>query len=220
MTEVIPSVRRAVLALAAFLAWATVGSARADAQSLEAPRGRQGTYRTLGAVVYGAQQWGDGRYEGFSPGYLGYLRVGELIAARWGLGTHFESGIGGSNGQTRKTAGAGIDAQFNPVGNLAIWVGLGLGYDSVEDPKNLEHPSRTGFGSVFQIGTSWDIFVTHRLSGGIAIAPTVLARYLPNDSVEGYWVGGGFQVSWWSGRPRNQLILPDNEAYKNEPTNW
>ena len=91
---------------------------------------------------------------------------------------------------------------------------MGLGSGSVTDPKDIENPTRGAYGSVYMLGASWDIFFTRRLTGGWSLAPTVMVRYLPSDSVSGLWVCGGVQISHWTGRPHKELVLPDSESYQ------
>jgi hypothetical protein len=137
-----------------------------------------------------------------------------MLTDRWGLGFRGEGGGGGGNGKTWETFGFGLDAQFNPVSNLAVHLGLGVGVDSVTDSLDLENRTRAGYGSAYSLSASWDVFLTHRLTGGWSLAPTVMFRYVPTVSQSGLWLCAGLQVGVWSGKPRNQLILPDSEAYQ------
>ena len=123
-------------------------------------------------------------------------------------------GRGGGDGNTSATSGLGLEAQFNPLRDLAVFASVGLGAGSVTNSKDLENPTRGGYTSVYVLGASWDLFFTRRLTGGWSLAPTVMFRYLPSDSLGGLWVCGGIQIAHWSGRPRKELVLPDSEAYK------
>jgi hypothetical protein len=191
----------------------------AKAQILVSPRARQGYYFTLGYSVFGAEQWAPGRPRELTRGGLLTYGLGQMLTDRWGLGFRAEGGGGagaeaGGKGRTWETFGFGLDAQFNPVSNLALHLGLGVGVDSVTDPLDLENHSRAGYGSAYSLGASWDLFFTHRLTGGWSLAPTVMIRYVPTDSLRGLWLCGGVQLGVWSGKPRNQLILPDSEAFQ------
>jgi hypothetical protein len=189
-------------------------SSEAQAQTAVAPRDRQGYYFTLGAAVFGTQQWDHGRSQGIKQGLLFNYGVGQMLTDRWGLGFRVEGGSGSTAGKTWGTLGMGLDAEFNPVSNLALHLGLGVGVDTVKDPLDLENPTRPGYGSTHSPGASWDFFITHRLTGGWSVAPTVMVRYLPTDPLTGVWLYGGLQIANWSGRPRGQLILPDSDAYQ------
>ena len=191
----------------------------ADAQVLVAPRARQGYYLTLGYAAFGAAQWGGGRAREFTRGSLFTYGLGQMLTERWGLGFRAEGGgaSGGGNGKTWATFGFGVGAQFNPAGNFAVHLGLGVGVDTVTDPLDLENRTRGAYGSAYSLGASWDWFFTHRLTGGWSLAPTVMVRYVPGDSLSGLWFCGGIQLGGWSGKPRNQLILPDTEAYQRQP---
>jgi hypothetical protein len=38
-------------------------------------------------------------------------------------------------------------------------------------------------------------------------------RGLPGGDVDALWVGLGVQLTWWSGRPKNELELDEAAAY-------
>jgi hypothetical protein len=190
------------------------GASAAQAQTLEPPRARQGYYLALGLNLYATQQWDHSRSEGVTQGSLYTLRLGQMLTRRWGLGLRFEVGSGKADGQTRGVGGLGLEVQFNPIRDLALHAGVGMGFDSVDDPRNVEEPLRGGYGAMGLLGATWDLFLTRRLTGGWSLAPTVMVHFLPSDTLRGVWVSAGVQISWWSGRPRNELVLPESEAYK------
>lgn len=187
---------------------------RADAQTLEAPRARQGYYVSGGLLGFANLQWNDGATDGWRGGSGDVIRLGQMLTSRFGLGLRIDVGGAKSGSKTYATGGLGVEAQVNVWRDLAIQAGGGLGFTSLSDPKSLEEETKGGFGSVYTVGASYDIFFTRRLTGGWAVSPAVLVRWLPSDSLSGLWLCGGVQIAWWSGRPRNELVLPDNEAYK------
>ena len=117
----------------------------AEAQILVSPRARQGYYFTLGYSLFGTEQWASGRPREVARGGLFTYGLGQMLTDRWGLGFRAEGGggAGGSGkGRTWTTFGLGLDAQLNPVSNLALHLGLGVGVDSVTDSLDLEKPTR------------------------------------------------------------------------------
>ncbi|MEO8213923.1 MAG: hypothetical protein ABI560_12050 [Myxococcales bacterium] len=190
-----------------------IGAATVRAQDLVQPRERQGYYFTAGYSVFGTQQWERDRPNSLSAGHLLTFRFGEMLSPRWGIGFRLETGSGRGEGRTRDAIGTGLDLQFNPYRNFAIHAGVGVGSISVNDPADLAHPSRSGYGSLYMLGASWDFFVTNRRSGGWALTPTVMMRYLPGDGLSGAWLCAGIQLAAWTGRSRSGLVLPDQEAY-------
>ena len=49
---------------------------------------------------------------------------------------------------------------------------------------------------------------------GFAITPVVQARFIPGEDIKSALALFGVELGWWSGLPRNQLELPDSEAYR------
>ncbi|HVY40606.1 MAG TPA: hypothetical protein VHM31_21860 [Polyangia bacterium] len=191
-------------------------SASSRAQSLVEPRARQGYYLAVGDELYGSGEWGPHVAHNVTPGQLLIVRAGEMMTPRWGVGFHFDYAVGIGNAKTHDSSGSLLEFQFNPVRNLALHSGVGLGTVTINFPNDLAHPSRSGYGSLYEVGVSWALFFTNRLTGGWAITPTATARYLPGGEVSGLWFGLGLQFEAWTGLPRNRLILPDTEAYKKD----
>jgi hypothetical protein len=206
-----------VTAVAVASLGSAIGAAPARAQDLVQPRERQGYYFTAGYSVYGTQQWEHERPNSLTAGRLWTFRFGEMLSPRWGIGFRMDTGSGRGEGKTRDSTGTGLDMQFNPYRNFAIHAGVGVGSTSVNDPADLAHPSRSDYGSLYMLGASWDFFVTNRLTGGWALTPTVMMRYMPSDNLSSAWLCAGIQLAGWTGRLRNSLVLPDHEAYKRGP---
>ena len=80
----------------------------------------------------------------------------------------------------------------------------------VTDQDSQDKSLRGGAGSYFLAGTSYDFFPWRkRLTGGWAVTPTVDFRVMPDGNIHAYTVFAGLQVVWWSGLPRQMLILPE-----------
>jgi len=173
---------------------------------------RQGPYRGVGAVAYGMKLWNQGASDGISPGILAIADLGQMLSPRWGLGVHFEAGSS-FTGNSRTTEAMGIGLQLNPLRNLSVHAVVGLGINTFSQSADRETPTRYGYGSLYELSASWDIFLTRRTSGGFSLAPTVIVRYMPNDKVSSLQVCAGIQLVVWSGLKRAELILPEAESY-------
>lgn len=186
----------------------------AAAQTLEPPRARQGYYIALGLSAAAVNNWYKGDGLGVWGGNEITVRFGEMVTRRFGLGLQIDSGAAKGKGYTGSLIGLAMQGQYEIGRNFAAHGGLGFGSSSYK-PDNDETAGREGTsGAQFSLGLSWDWFFTHRTSGGWALTPFTQARYLPGTKVDALVVLFGAEISWWSGLPRNQLALPDNEAYK------
>jgi hypothetical protein len=206
---------RPALALAlCFLALAG-GASTARAQDLEAPRPRQGYYLTIGGQGTAVTGFDDGRTDSLIGG-AGSLRLGQMLTSRLGLGIRIDAGAASGDGVDSTNGGFAIEGQVRPWGDLALHAGVGLGFLNLTRPAlhpGMKAEQRGGYGAVYSLDVSHDWFLTRRRSGGWSLAPTLGLRYLPGDGARALSLLLGGQLSWWSGRPRDQLILPEREAY-------
>lgn len=187
----------------------------AAAQTLVEPRERQGYYVALGLYDDPAIHWEKGRSLGVWNGTAFTIRLGQMLTRRFGLGFVIDSAGSTGKGQTSSMGGLGIEGQANLWRNLGLHAGLGLGFVSVKDPAlPTDDQVRGGYGAKYALGASYDFFFTDRLSGGWSLAPTVTLHALPTTGIDGGWLFVGAQLSWWSGLRRNELQLPESEAYK------
>jgi hypothetical protein len=106
---------------------------------------------------------------------------------------------------------------FALEGNARIWRGLsahagvGFGLVGMRDESSKDKSLRGGAGAYFLGGLGYDAFPWHgRPSGGWALTPTVDFRAMPDGNVHAYSIFVGLQITWWSGLPRNRLILPED----------
>jgi len=188
----------------------------AQAQELEEPRHRQGYYMSVGA--YGAATEAIEKGNSLGP-WIGYglaYRAGQLITRRFSLGFTLETASTKGNGQRGTEAALGLEAGFALHGNLALRGDVGFGVLSLKNPNDpTESAARGAAGSWFALGASYDLFVGQkRLTGGLAITPVVEARYLPGGDTKGIVMFIGFDLTYWTGLPLNQLTLPPSEAWR------
>lgn len=207
----------AALALGAFLTTSLASSRQASAQQLEEPRNRQGYYIGLGLGLGTEGIWEKGESLGAFSGSAFALHLGQLLTKRWGLGLAL--GSGGGQNKDKITAGAGglaIETSFLVWDTLALRAQSGFAFLSISDKENPDDKkrSRGTYGAAYGLGASWDLFPWKRLSGGLAVTPTLQARYLPSGNFKVLTVMVGVDLLWFTGLPRNQLVLPDSEAYK------
>jgi hypothetical protein len=201
---------RALLMLAAVLA-----ATPASAQTLETPRGRQGYYLGLGLHGMANHAWDDGDGLGVWGGSAFTLRFGQLLTRRFGLGLQIFSG-GTTKGQQQASVfGLEIESQWELAWDLALHGGVGLGVLSLDDKSDPDEGLRGTVGAGYFLGLSYDFWPRRkRLTGGLAVTPMVQVRGIPGDSGAALMALFGVQVAWWTGLPREQLELPDSEAYK------
>ncbi len=206
------SCERVAIGLALLTALA---AAPAYAQDIEPPRRRQGYYLALGLGSGASHIKDDGDSLGVGGGSRFGLRFGQLVTRRFGLGLLFE-GMGVKKGEA--TAGGGgvsLEANLSLIGNLALrgtagFAALELVDKSEPDPDDQKSG---GFGAQYGAGISYDWFPKSGVkSGGLAITPTLDVRWLPGTTSSiGAFVG--VEIAWWTGLPKNELELPESEAY-------
>jgi opacity protein-like surface antigen len=194
---------------------ATLGAAAsARAQHLDEPRARQGYFVAAGLHAAVTMNNNDGDELGPWTGYGTTIRVGQMLTPRLGLGLNLDIAGAKGDGQTASIVGLGVAGQVEVVRNLALHAGIGFGVTSIDNPELDELDG--GYGAAYSLALTYDWFMGHRLSGGWAITPGIRARAMPSDTIDSFTVLAGVEISYWSGLPRNQLSLPENEAYKGD----
>jgi opacity protein-like surface antigen len=187
-------------------------SSTARAQELSEPRQRQGYYVAGGLHAALAYNRDDGDGLGPWTGYGTTIRVGQLLTPRLGLGMQIDVSGASGDGQTSSLVGLGLGGQVEIARNLALHAGIGFGVISLDDPE--EDEVQGGYGAAYSLALTYDWFPGNRRSGGWAITPGLRLRAVPSDTVDAFAVLAGVEVSYWTGLPKNQLALPDSEAYQ------
>jgi hypothetical protein len=200
-----------VLCVAGFLGCACV----ARAQSLETPRPRSGYYLSFGMAGALNQAWRNSkRLHDLGFGTGSELRFGQLLTRHLGLGLRF--GFGGATaGNEQATLGAfGLEGQWEFLPNFALRCGLGLGIATLLDKREIDAKQKGTVGAGYALGLSYDWFLTTSRSGGFAISPALQARFVPGRQVSALTGFVGIELTYWTGLPRDQLALPESEAYQ------
>jgi len=201
-------------ATVALTAW-LLGGALAHAQTLEAPRRRQGYYLSLGAQVGAAKIWEDGEdWKVWRSSDFG-IRAGQLLTRRFGLGIQFLH-IGRATGQSQTAGifGLGFEAQLEIARNLALVGGAGFEVIEITDGTMPKKSSRGTYSSGYTLAATYDIFLGDRLTGGWSLAPIAQLRLIPGGSTIALSGTVGLQLCFWTGLPRNQLDLPPDRAFE------
>jgi hypothetical protein len=201
--------RQLLVSLAALVVLA--GASRSvRAQTLEQPRARQGYWIGVGLVNVASHLTEEGTNRGVYTGTGLTFRVGQLLTERLGLGLLIEMGT------IKKGSDQGMVGGLTMEGSATVWRGLsahtgvGLGFVYATDQSSQDKSMRGGAGSYFLAGVSYDFYPWRkRLTGGWAITPTVDLRVMPDGNIHAYTMFAGLQVVWWSGLPRQMLILPE-----------
>jgi len=200
-----------VLVSAVLVASGALAAGTASAQELDAPRQRQGYYVSGG--FHAAINYNRDEGEGLGPwnGFGTTIRMGQLLTPRLGLGLQIDVSGASGDGKTASLIGLGVSGQVEVARNLAVHAGIGLGILSLDDPDRDE--LRGGYGAAYSLALTYDWFMGNRRSGGWAITPGIRLRAVPSDTIDAFAALAGVELSYWSGLPRNQLALPDSEAY-------
>ena len=202
--------RQLLVSLAALVALAGGAARPVRAQTLEQPRARQGYWIGLGSVGVASYLTEEGKNRGVYTGYGFTFRVGQLLTERLGLGLLVEVGTLKKGSDKGMVGGLTLEGSATLWRGLSAHTGLGLGFVDLTDQSSQDKSLRGGAGSYFLLGTSYDFFPwRRRLTGGWALTPTVDFRVMPDGNIHAYTMFAGLQVVWWSGLPRQMLILPE-----------
>jgi hypothetical protein len=210
------TMRKAHCLVPAVLA-ATLVAVTVQAQELEAPRRRQGYYLGGGYSGGGLFARDNGASLPSTLGVRSVLRAGQLVTRRFGLGLYLESMAGKRALISTAQSSLGLDGHFAVAGNLALRASVGFGVLQIKDDGDTDPDSKLkgNYGAQFGVGLSYDWFPWHSSSsGGFAIAPAIELRTLPGESASSVAAFIGAECVWWTGLPRNQLQLPESEAYE------
>lgn len=190
------------------------GAARADLT--EPPRQRQGYYfavGTHGAVAYARE---DAKDLGPLRGFLGSVRMGQLLTPRLGLGLTVDYGGASGDEQQAGFGGLYLAGQLEVARNLAVHASVGLGVLSLSSPNDDAGEVRGTAGTAYTFGLTYDWFPAKRRSGGYALSPSIQLRVLPGATAS-MAAFLGVELTRWSGLDRDQLDLPPGEAFEKAP---
>jgi hypothetical protein len=191
-----------------------VAAGAAQAQDIEPPRQRQGYYlgfALLGGTSY-IREHGDslGTYAGSGFG----LRLGQLLTRRIGLGLRIDVASGKKGNDQASMFDLSAEGQVLLAPNLAAHLGMGLGVVELKDQVDPDAKLRGGVGAAYTLGLSYAWFPWKgRRSGGFSVTPMLQAHFIPGDGATAFAGLLGVELGWWTGLPRNQLQLPESEAY-------
>jgi hypothetical protein len=181
---------------------------------LEEPRSRQGYWIAFGASGIGLHAWEKGHDRGNYTGFTGTFRIGQLLTQRFGLGLLIEYTGGkttlGKGSDKGQLYGLSLEASYLVWRDLSVHAGLGVGGIILKDSQALDPSSRSGGGSYFLAGASYDFFpLKKKLTGGWALTPVIDLHGSADGDIHFLALLGGFQITWWSGLPNNMLQLPE-----------
>lgn len=200
---------RSILLVTLALVGALAGTAAA--QDLSTPRERQGYYVAGGFHAALSYNRDDGKAFGPWGGSGTTVRLGQLITQRLGLGLQIDVASASGDGSSASLIGIGVGGQVEVARNLALHAGLGFGVLSLD--KADDDDLQGGYGAAYSLALTYDWFPFERRTGGWALTPGIRARAVPSDTIDAFAILAGVEITWWSGLPRNQLALPDDEAY-------
>jgi hypothetical protein len=200
-----------IVALGALL----VAARPTRAQTLEAPRHRQGYFVALGVQAGEAKIWEDGEHWNVWSDRDVSIRAGQLLTRRFGLGIQFlHVGRASGQNQTAGLFGLGLEAQVEVATNLALVGGAGFDVIEISDSTMPKKSSRGTYSSGYALAMTYDYFLGDRLTGGWSLSPILQTRLIPGGSTTGLTATLGVQLCFWTGLPRNQLDLPLDRAFQ------
>jgi hypothetical protein len=202
---------------ASFAAEANPAGDSGDPVELLKPAPRQGYYAsvTIGAPVLFVQE--DDLHKGAWAGTGLTLRAGEMLTERFGLGLALSFQGVEDKQDLAQNITLGMEGQFTILPHLALSGFIGLDVLSIEEknpPAGLDADVRGTYAGALGLGISYDFFVWKAdLSGGLALSPSLRAIYADSGMVTLGGVMVGLDITYWTGRPRNQLDLPPDKAF-------
>jgi hypothetical protein len=211
----VKEMRRWILTMVAAALAASAGTARA--QTLETPRARQGYWVALGGFGAVNQAWREGERLEVASGGAGNLRLGQLLTRRFGVGLVLDGGGTAKGARRAQLGGVAVEAQWELVHHLALRAAVGGSVVALNDLDDPDDGQRATWGSGYSLGLGWDWFPSKsRLTGGLALTPVVQVRFTPGENASAVVGLIGLEIGWWTGLPRNQLELPESDAYRKQ----
>jgi len=191
-------------------------------QELEKPSPRQGYY--LGHNISLANVNLNYTDDAWLPAWQGIgsaLRMGEALNQDLALGLSWE--FLQSRGKRRSSIGGGviIEAEWLSLDPYFLRVGAGFAALKVTDKKADDDDVTGNAGSIYALGFGRDFSPMYPKwsypgqSGGLTVRTLAQVKYIPGG-FSSIFVWFGVEVLWFFGRPKNQLELDLNDAFKQE----
>jgi hypothetical protein len=198
-----------------FAVFAAALARPAQAQTLEAPRPRQGYYLGGGLDLLTSDVIDHGNAQGLWFGTSLSARVGQMLTKSLGLGLYVDYGGTAKNPESTELGGLALEGQWELVDNLALRAAAGFTVLGVYDSSDPDAELRGAYGGGYTAALSYDLFVWRaQVSGGLSLQPVFAVRYLPDDPVSLVTASLGVELMWWSGLPNNQLEFAPGEGYE------
>ena len=173
----------------------------------------------MGLAVNGALGGGyeheDERWQGSWAGPTGALRGGQRINDWLDLGLSIGAGAAFEQQYWALIGHLSLEAQFRPIDALFIRPSVGFGFaDVTRRVKGVEKVIGQ-IGGAYSLAVGYDLFPDQkRRSGGLAITPVMGLEVGPGEALTSLTGWIGLEITWWTGLPRDQLVLDDEEAYR------
>jgi hypothetical protein len=213
------AIRNMTLVAALVLIAASPARAGDDGSLLEKPRPRQGYYFSLGG--FGALSGHDARHLGWLgpwPAVGGQLRTGQAILPWLDIGLDIGVTPSFDKQYLAMLYRLAIEAQFRPIEPLFIRIYGGFGATDVSRRIQGIEKIIGRVGGTYGAAVGWELYPGHdpRRSGGFAVAPYLWFEASPDPGFATLMGGVGIEITWWTGLPKNELVLPDDEAFSKE----
>jgi hypothetical protein len=182
---------------------------------LEAPRHDQGYYYALGVHGGMANVRDDGAFIDPLGGFSAALHLGQSVNTWTDLGLALELGFVPAGERTGSMYSFGIDWTLRPLGDAFARLSTAIGVSRVSAAADSDDTA-SAFGSVLGVtlGYAWFPWAAPRQSGGFAVTPVLrISTVQPFTDDAAFWTMVGFEITRWTGLPREQLDLSLDEAF-------
>jgi len=189
----------------------------AHAQTQELPRQRSGYYLALGLMGGTSKVWRSGEpLDELGGGSAFGFRFGQMLTRHLGLGLRFDAGGGRASDEQVNLVTLALEGQWEFAKNLSLRAGIGPAVVEIVNTVDTFEAQKGTFGAGYSLGLSWDLFPfgSASNSGGFAFTPLMSARFVPGREASALTFLVGVEFTWWTGLSRDQLILPEDKAYK------
>jgi hypothetical protein len=205
----------ALLVLALF----TLGMAfPADAQELlSEPAPHQGYFIGAGGTgVVGGIYTKDTKWVAPLVGPSGAVHMGQVLNDAIDLGLNLGAGTLYSDGRKSTVGNISIELKWRVFRELFIRPAIGFGFVDVTRTKSDLEKILPNVGASFHLAVGYDFFPFHKegRSGGVGVTPVAWMNAINANGLTFLAGGVGIEFTFFAGLPKNQLVLPDESAYK------